>query len=84
MGRMVLTLLGMVAEMELGSASSVIGNALASMPQSKGVVTRAARPPSIARVVACAQGRNGRSEIARAVGCRRGNLYKALKAAGLN
>ena len=32
MGRMVLTLLGMVAEMELGSASSVIGNALASMP----------------------------------------------------
>ena len=45
-GRMVLTVLGMVAEMELGS--SAIGNVPASTPQRRRGFTRAARPLSTA------------------------------------
>jgi len=50
MGRMILTVLGMVADMELGFIRE---------RQRTGI------------------------EIARAVGCKRGNVYKALKAAGV-
>jgi DNA invertase Pin-like site-specific DNA recombinase len=37
-----------------------------------------------ARIVALRKEGMGASEIAKAVGCKRGNVYKALKVAGLN
>jgi len=37
-----------------------------------------------ARIVALRKEEMGATEIARAVGCKRGYVYKALKAAGLN
>ena len=37
-----------------------------------------------ARIVALRKEGMGATEIAKAVGCKRGNVYKALKAAGLN
>jgi DNA-binding phage protein len=63
----------------------VIGNALASTPQKRGAFTRAALSPSIARaLVALRKEGMGATEIAKAVGCKRGNVYKTLKAAGFN
>jgi DNA invertase Pin-like site-specific DNA recombinase len=61
---MILTMLGMVAEMEVY----------------KGRPTTFDR----ARIVALRKEGMGATEIARAIGCKRGNVYKALKAAGLN
>jgi DNA invertase Pin-like site-specific DNA recombinase len=70
MGKMVLTVLGMVAEMELAA-------------KAKGVYK--GRPPTFdhAKIVALRKQGKGATEIARAVGCQRGNVYKALKASGL-
>ncbi len=43
------------------------------------------RPPTFdhAKIVALRKQGKGATEIARAVGCKRGNVYKALKASGL-
>ena len=75
MGRMFLTVLGMVAEMELGL--SVIGNALASTLRRRRGSTRAARLFSTAAESSpYAKKGLGAMAIARAVGCQRGNVYR--------
>jgi DNA invertase Pin-like site-specific DNA recombinase len=62
----------------------VIGNAPASTPPRKGVYK--GRPVTFdrARIVSLCKEGMGATEIANAVGCKRGNVYKTLKAAGLN
>jgi len=50
----------------------------ASTPQSRPVTF------DRARIVSLRQEGMGATEIAKAVGCKRGNVYKALKAVGLN
>jgi DNA invertase Pin-like site-specific DNA recombinase len=74
MGRMVVTVLGMVAEMEL--ALSVTGNAQVSTPQRRRAVYKS-RPATFdrVRIVALREEGMGATEIARAVGCKRGNVY---------
>jgi DNA invertase Pin-like site-specific DNA recombinase len=71
--------LGTVAEMELGFIRD---------RQRAGI--DAAKPngiykgrPSL-RIVSLRREGMGATEIAKAVGCKRGNVYKTLKAAGLN
>ena len=63
----------------------MIGNALASRSQKRNGVYKG-RPLTFdrARIVALRKEGMGATEIAKAVGCERGNVYKALKAAGLN
>ena len=66
-------------------ALSAIGNAPASTPRkAKGIYK--GRPVTFdrARIVSLRKEGMGATEIAKAVGCKRGNVYKALKAAGLN
>ena len=66
-------------------ASSAIGNALALTPRKRGAFTGVAPPLSTAPASSlCVKGGMGATEIARAVGCKLGNVYKTLKAAGLN
>jgi DNA invertase Pin-like site-specific DNA recombinase len=81
MGRMVLTVLGMVAELGFIRDRQRAGIDAA---KAKGVYK--ARPATFdrAHMVALRKQGMGATEIARAVGCKRGNVYKALKAAGLN
>jgi DNA invertase Pin-like site-specific DNA recombinase len=81
MGRMVLTVLGMVAEMELGF---IRDRQRAGIDAAKVKGVYKGRPPTFdrARIVALRKEGMGATEIARAVGCKRGNVYKALKAAG--
>jgi DNA invertase Pin-like site-specific DNA recombinase len=82
MGRMVLTVLGMVAEMELGFIRDR-QRAGIEAARAKGVYK--GRPVTFdhAKIVALRKEGLGATEIARAVGCKRGNVYKALKAAGV-
>jgi DNA invertase Pin-like site-specific DNA recombinase len=83
MGRMVLSVLGMVAEMELGFIRDR-QRAGIDAARAKGIYK--GRPVTFdrARIVALRKEGMGATEIAKAVGCKRGNVYKALKAAGLN
>jgi DNA invertase Pin-like site-specific DNA recombinase len=83
MGRMVLTVLGMVAEMELGFIRDR-QRAGIDAAKAKGIYT--GRPVMFdrARIVSLRQEGMGATEIAKAVGFKRGSVYKALKAAGLN
>jgi DNA invertase Pin-like site-specific DNA recombinase len=83
MGRMVLTVLGMVAEMELGF---IRDRQRAGIQAAKAKGVYKGRPTTFdrARIVALRKEGMGATEIAKAVGCKRGNVYKALKAAGLN
>ena len=82
MGRMVLTVLGMVAEMELGFIRDR-QRAVIEAAKAKGVYK--GRPPTFdrARIDALREEGMGATEIAMAVGCKRGNVYKTLKAVGL-
>jgi DNA invertase Pin-like site-specific DNA recombinase len=83
MGRMVLTVLGMVAEMELGF---IRDRQRAGIDAAKAKGIYKGRPVTFdrARIVSLRKEGMGASDIAKAVGCKRGNVYKALKAAGLN
>jgi DNA invertase Pin-like site-specific DNA recombinase len=83
MGRMVLTVLGMVAEMELGFIRDRQRVGI-DAAKAKGVYKD--RPVTFdrARIVSLRKEGKGATEIAKAVGCKRGNVYKTLKAAGLN
>jgi DNA invertase Pin-like site-specific DNA recombinase len=83
MGRMVLTVLGMVAEMELGF---IRDRQRAGIEAAKAKGVYKGRPVTFdrTRIVALRKEGMGATEIARAVGCKRGNVYKALKAVGLN
>jgi DNA invertase Pin-like site-specific DNA recombinase len=82
MGRMVLTVLGMVTEMELGF---IRDRQRAGIDAAKAKGVYKGRPVTFdrARIVALRKEGLGATEIAKAVGCKRGNVYKALKAAGL-
>jgi DNA invertase Pin-like site-specific DNA recombinase len=83
MGRMVLTVLGMVAEMELGF---IRDRQRAGIDAAKAKGIYKGRPVTFdrAHIVSLRKQGMGATEIAKAVGCKRGNVYKALKAAGLN
>jgi DNA invertase Pin-like site-specific DNA recombinase len=83
MGRIVLTALGTVAEKELGF---IRDRQRAGVDAAKAKGVYKGRPVTFdrARIVALRNEGMGATEIARAVGCKRGNVYKALKAAGLN
>ena len=82
MGRMVLTVLGMVAEMEVGF---IRDRQRAGIEAAKANGVYKGRPITFdhAKIVALRKEGLGATEIARAAGCRRGNVYKALKAAGV-
>ena len=82
MGRIVLTVLGMVAEMELGF---IRDRQRAGIEAAKAKGIYKGRPVTFdhAKIVALRKDGLGATEIARAVGCKRGNVYKALKAAGV-
>jgi DNA invertase Pin-like site-specific DNA recombinase len=82
MGRMVLTVLGMVAEMEHGF---ILDRQRAGIEAAKAKGIYKGRPVTFdhAKIVALRKEGLGATEIARAVGCKRGNVYKALKAAGI-
>jgi DNA invertase Pin-like site-specific DNA recombinase len=83
MGRMVLTVLGMVAEMELGF---IRDRQRAGIDAAKAKGIYKGRPVTIdrAQIVTLRKEGMGATEIANTVGCKRGNVYKTLKAAGLN
>jgi DNA invertase Pin-like site-specific DNA recombinase len=83
MGRMVPTVLGMVAEMELGF---IRDRQRAGIDAAKAKGIYKGRPATFdrSRIVSLRKEGMGASEIAKSVGCKRGNVYKALKAAGLN
>jgi DNA invertase Pin-like site-specific DNA recombinase len=83
MGRMVLTVLGMVAEMELGF---IRDRQRAGIDAAKLKGIYKGRPVAFdrARIVSLRNEVMGATEIAKAVGCKRGNVYKTLRAAGLN
>ena len=83
MGRMVLTVLGMVAEMELGF---IRDRQRAGIDAAKAKGIYKGRPATFdrARIVSLRKEGMGATEIAKVVGCKRGNVYKTLKAVGLN
>jgi DNA invertase Pin-like site-specific DNA recombinase len=83
MGRMVLTVLGMVAEMELGF---IRDRQRAGIDAAKAKGVYKGRPVTFdrTRIVSLRREGMGATEIAKAVGCKRGNVYKTLRAAGLN
>ena len=83
MGRMVLTVLDVVAEMEFGF---IRDRQRAGIDAAKAMGVSKGRPATFdrARIVSLRKGGMGATAIAKAVGCKRGNVYKALKAAGLN
>jgi DNA invertase Pin-like site-specific DNA recombinase len=83
MGRMVLTVLGMVAEMELGF---IRDRQRAGIEAAKARGIYKGRPITFdhAKIIALRNEGLGATEIARSVGCKRGNVYKALKAAGVS
>ncbi len=82
MGRMILTVLGMVAEMELGF---IRDRQRAGIEAAKAKGIYKGRPVTFdhGKIIAFRKEGMGATEIARAIGCKRGNVYKALKAAGL-
>ena len=81
MGRLVLTVLGMVAEIELGY---IRDRQRAGIDAAKAKGVYKGRPATFdrARIVALREQGMGATEIATAVGCKRGNVYKTLKALG--
>ena len=81
MGRMVLTVLGMVAEMEL---SFLKDRQRAGIEAAKAKGIYKGRPPTFdrAKILELRKQGMGASAIAEAVGCKRGNVYKTLKAQG--
>jgi DNA invertase Pin-like site-specific DNA recombinase len=81
MGRMVPTVLGMVAEMELGFIRDR-QRAGIDAAKAKGVYT--GRPVTFdrTRIVSLRKEGMGAAQIAEVVGCKRGNVYRTLKAAG--
>jgi DNA invertase Pin-like site-specific DNA recombinase len=83
MGRMVLTVLGMVAEMEF---SFIKDRQRAGIEAAKAKGVYKGRPPTFdrARIIQLRKEGMGASDIAKVVGCKRGNVYKALKAGGFN
>jgi DNA invertase Pin-like site-specific DNA recombinase len=83
MGRMVLTVLGMVAEMELGF---IRDRQRAGIEAAKAKGVYKGRPATFdhARILSLRKEGVGATQIARTVGCKRGTVYKALKAAGLS
>src|SRR6516164_8879925 len=83
MGKMVLIVLGMVAEMEL---SFIKDRQRAGIEAAKAKGVYKGRPATFdhAKIVALRKQGLGAMEIARTVGCKRGNVYKALKAAGMS
>jgi DNA invertase Pin-like site-specific DNA recombinase len=83
MGRMGLTVLGMVAEME---RAFIRDRRRAGIDAAKAKGVYKGRPATFnrARIVGPAQGRKGATEIAKAAGCKRGNVIQDAKAAGLN
>ena len=82
-GRMVLTVLGMIAEMELGF---IRDRQRAGIDAAKAKGVYKGRPVTFdrSRIVSPRKQGMGATEIAKAVGCKRGNIYKTLKATGLN
>ena len=82
MGRIVLTVLGMVAEMEL---SFLKDRQRAGIEAAKAKGIYKGRPPTFdrAKILELRKQGMGATAIAEAVGCKRGNVYKALKTAGL-
>jgi DNA invertase Pin-like site-specific DNA recombinase len=82
MGRMVLTVLGMVAEMELGF---IRDRQRAGIEAAKARGVYKGRPITFdhAKIIALRKEGLGATEIARSMGCKRGNVYRALKAAGV-
>jgi DNA invertase Pin-like site-specific DNA recombinase len=82
MGRIVLTVLGMVAEMEL---SFLKDRQRAGIEAAKAKGVYKGRPPTFdrAKILELRKQGMGATAIAEAVGCKRGNVYKALKTAGL-
>src|ERR1700733_9099018 len=83
MGRMVLTVLGMVAEMELGFIKE---RQRAGIEAAKAEGVYKGRPVKFdrARILELKKQGTGATEIAKAVGCKRGNVYKTLKTVGLD
>jgi DNA invertase Pin-like site-specific DNA recombinase len=81
-GRMILTVLGMVAEMEL---SFIRDRQRIGIEAAKAQGVYKGRPVTFdhCKIVALRKEGLGATEIARALGCKRGNVYKALKAAGV-
>jgi len=82
MGKIVLTVLGMIAEMEL---RFIRDRQRAGIEAAKAKGIYKGRPATFdhAKIVALRKDGLGATEIARVVGCKRGNVYKALKAAGV-
>jgi DNA invertase Pin-like site-specific DNA recombinase len=82
MGRIVLTVLGMVAEMEL---SFLKDRQRAGIEAAKAKGIYKGRPPTFdrAKILELRKQGMGATAIAEAVGCKRGNVYKALKTAGV-
>ena len=80
MGRMVITVLGMVAEMELGFIKE---RQRAGIEAAKAKGVYKGRPVKFdrARIIELRKQGMGATEIAKAVGCKRGAVYLALKAA---
>jgi DNA invertase Pin-like site-specific DNA recombinase len=80
MGRMVITVLGMVAEMELGF---IRDRQRAGIEAAKAEGLYKGRPVKFdrARILELRRPGMGATEIAKAVGCKRGAVYLALKAA---
>jgi DNA invertase Pin-like site-specific DNA recombinase len=80
MGRMVVTVLGMVAEMELGF---IRDRQRAGIEAAKANGVYKGRPVTFdhERIIALRKQGLGATEIAKAVGCKRGNVYKVLSAA---
>jgi DNA invertase Pin-like site-specific DNA recombinase len=81
-GKIVLTVLGMVAEMELSFIRDRQRTGIEAA-KTKGVYK--GRPITFdhAKIVALRKEGLGATEIAKQVGCKRGNVYKALKTAGV-
>jgi DNA invertase Pin-like site-specific DNA recombinase len=82
MGRMVLTVLGMVAEMELGF---IRDRQRAGIEAAKAKGVYKGRPVSFdhQRIVELRKTGMGATAIATEVGCKRGNVCKVLRANGL-
>jgi DNA invertase Pin-like site-specific DNA recombinase len=77
MGRMVVTVLGMVAEMELGFIHE---RQRAGIEAAKAKGIYKGRPAKVdhQRIMELRKQGMGATEIAKAVGCKRGNVYKVL------
>jgi DNA invertase Pin-like site-specific DNA recombinase len=79
MGRMVVTVLGMVAEMELGF---IRDRQRTGIEAAKANGVYKGRPVTFdhERIMELRKQGMGATEIAKAVGCKRGNVYKVLSA----